>query len=716
VAGDDTVGLDSLAITTNDDTTLRVIGRRSDDSTWMDIKTEWVTSEGLVTDPAAPEKSHSWTFSPSTPGTGWISVTLNNDSTQLDSIWVDFAPGPVTNVSFTITTPPEERQAGVPISGVISISNENGLFPGDTSFAVRISDLLGDGGRDSLPRIIVDGQDYPLDSLVNLTFNNGIDSIDIVLYYVPENETDLHELVAEVGDVEGHTDPFSISPGPLTRLVMETSEGDTLPPDTTLRSPREFLYIFSAGYDGYGNRLGHVISNWTILPYGNENPLHPLTRAEATKRIYYGTDDVEFDEHGSIRAEHIDSATICDTLRLTVLAPPAGISEAITRDTDGNGFLDRIDVSFTKFVTLDADSLSMSLVGESGSLEWGIRYVLSSQGDTLMQGDTLNDTSFTLILQEQETSDAQTSLTPLLTMAGIADVDSQAVHGITTIDGAGPVIWRVELHRSSSETDRRDDVVIVRFSEDITGGNGTFNIVNDPGLVFTVWIEEDDSLVEVAGFLDGIENFNSQIEGDNILKFNVQNNGELTSEHFFNITVYPSHGDSNYHVLDKAEENPPVEDNKKVRVVVRLATIRSLSVGPNPARATYTGGTELTVTYTPSSQQTRPDAESVEGVYLAFPLFVYTGEEPDEFDVTIKVYDMAGNLVNSAELEKVIQNGHIPAHFFDGGIHNYSVFWNGLNAKGMKVSPGIYRIIMDVDYIGSRVKDQVYTGNVGIRY
>ncbi|MDO5577142.1 MAG: hypothetical protein Q4F84_08680, partial [Fibrobacter sp.] len=187
---------DSVTMTTNDDTTLFVQGLRSDNNQWADVSAEWECSQNLKISPLAPGWSHYWEFSPSDTGTGWIRVTLGNDTvTTPDTVQVKFLQGPPTRVTIEIITPPENRRAGDSIITVIKIYNEDGLVPGEYCFEnVKFSDKLGDGGRPR-PFVLLGVDTLWLDSTgTDMCFNDGVDTVPLTLFYVPYKAPDsLHQ-------------------------------------------------------------------------------------------------------------------------------------------------------------------------------------------------------------------------------------------------------------------------------------------------------------------------------------------------------------------------------------------------------------------------------------------------------------------------------------------------------------------------------------------
>ncbi|MBD3321207.1 MAG: fibro-slime domain-containing protein, partial [Chitinivibrionales bacterium] len=85
--------IDSLEMSTNDDTTLIVIGRRSDDpGVWDTVQARWENDSLLIIDPEAPLSAKQWLdFSPVKRGSGWIRVSLGNDDITIpDTVWATF--------------------------------------------------------------------------------------------------------------------------------------------------------------------------------------------------------------------------------------------------------------------------------------------------------------------------------------------------------------------------------------------------------------------------------------------------------------------------------------------------------------------------------------------------------------------------------------------------------------------------------------------------
>ncbi|MBD3391515.1 MAG: hypothetical protein GF418_05660, partial [Chitinivibrionales bacterium] len=220
---------DSIVMNTNQDTTLIVQGFRSDGGGWEDVPAEqWAASLGLEFDPPPPSLAHSWRFSPTRPDTGgFIFVTLGTATP--DTVWVRFDPGPPTGIDIDLITPPDQRIAGQPIQARITLTNRDGVVPGtwcgsalfdDTLESVRITE----DGDTLVPAVIIDGDTIPLDSAVEMCFTDGIDTVELLFYTSPENETP-HFTTVDFTDPVFDTTisgaaSFVLKPGPVARIEL----------------------------------------------------------------------------------------------------------------------------------------------------------------------------------------------------------------------------------------------------------------------------------------------------------------------------------------------------------------------------------------------------------------------------------------------------------------------------------------------------------------
>jgi fibro-slime domain-containing protein len=702
----DTTHISSLVMTTDADTTLRVQGQRSDNLTWVDVKAKWTVSSGLPVLPDPPEKATLWRFSPTLPDSshGFIAVTLESDSTRPDTVRVTFTRSPPRFVEIELLTPSDQRIAGDTIVAVVRVKNTDGLVPGAYCSPGLYQDQLGWAGRDSLPKVIVDGQSDTLRQRsaapdpVSECFTDGVDTVRFVLYYAPHSDDpdSMHRLFVTVNGVQAFTPGFALLPDTLARIAIENT-GKKPMPDTLLHAPDDFLFAYAMGYDRFGNKLGPLESDWRII----SGDLHAIARPDKTDRLYYTTRDVLFDESGCIVARVFGHAAIADTVCLSIKAPPADIRTAITHDYSGNGYLDHIELHFTKPVTFDSANITISL--RYNDIAWIV--------DSIGRSST-RDTVFIVRLREDTgAGDPQTNWTPAITIEGIPESDTLAPTAVCA-DGAGPVIWRV-VKEIVDLGDRTKDIITVIFSENIQGGDGgSFKLTNPPDSVFMVWMKNADSqFVPLPRFLDSIGGFLTVRQLDR-LRFVMENGNELLSTHWFSIRVDTTANLINHYVIDRsARANRPEIDNQKVKVYVEPAKPKILKSAPNPAIP----APQLAPLSALHDGQARQRVTTVGGTVLSFPLLFEAGARPEKVDAHIKIYDMVGNLVAFDDEYDILASGKIPDYFAkEGGMHEYDIYWDCTNSRGMRVAPGVYRATVYLDFAGTNVQDKMFVSTIGV--
>jgi len=715
VVGDST-SIDRLVMTTNDDTTLHVQGRRNDTHQWVNISAKWLTSVGLGTDPAAPEMAHEWSFSPVTPDTGWIAVMLGSDSSSVwDTIDVFFGRGEPTRVSIDLLTPPEECIAGDTLVAVVRIRNADGPVPGSYCDDAVYQDLFGSGGRVNTPVVILSDTTGGLNrrpSTANALpecFVDGVDTVRFVLYYAPHDS--LNQLYARISGNEGTTAPFKLLPAPLSQIVIEDNQGKPMGDSVAIRAPNGYLYIFANGYDQYGNKIGSIPGDWGVIAdtTATVGQLHDAGATRST-RLYYGTTTVQYDERGYIWVRSSDHPEIAETLFVSIVAPAASLVWAVTRDANGNGYLDQITVKFSKLVSFDEEYDFSNVVIVKGS--WRL-HVDEDAMDPLLG---VRDTVFTLVLVEDSSHGMQTDWKPGIALRGVSAADTM-VEAVCA-DGAGPVIWKA-TREIVSDFDRTQDIIKVTFSEAVRG-----IVVSDTvKRVFYVWTRSSDSSFTrlTPHPLDGIGESGSMgfltSRDDKVVKFVMSNGFDLSSEMYLNIVVTTRSGDTLSKVRDAVSDgNLPEIDNRRVQVFTEPQKPRELLIGPNPAPPDPSQP-PLTLKYVPEDQVRQMLATGAGGTFMRFQIVLPPSINPDQFpqiSASIKIYDVAGNPVAQASEDDLLGQDAM-ASARQGGVINYTFHWNGCSDRKMRVAPGVYRTILILHYMDRRDSEKPITGVVGIR-
>jgi hypothetical protein len=718
----DNFPLDSLLMTTNDDTTLKAQGLRSDTATWCDVSARWTISDSLVASP--PTNSPIFQFSPAKTDTGAIMASLVGGETLRDTVITIFTRGDPVRAEYTILTPDEKRIAGDTIRALIKIFNKDGLLPGDFCYGKGSShlpaiyqDSLGYGGRQFEPKVFSQeaaGNIAVAPSVgegIAQCFTDGIDSIGIILYYAPFSKDSLHRLVVKLGAIAADCAPFHLNPGKLASLKVSHAKrggGDTL----VLRSPNERALVYAVGHDRFGNITGEESCTWAT-----SGSLHPITMTQAASRIFYGADSVKIirDEEGPIIATTVTDTSIVDSLWTLVLGPQAEALSAITKDDNGNGLLDRIVVRFSKPVFLRENDVVrlFSAVYQGSALEIG---------GVTVSGDSL---SADVRLNENPDAPLQTDWTPILTLRNTGFALGGAVDSfsITAADGAGPVI--VSVVKELKDEDRHNDLVTVVFSEPVTDKDGnTLSFLLSPNGLFVPWLSSKTDSFDRVVMFDGINELVAPTTPTSV-SFRMSNGRELLPAHYVNFRI-----DSDASSLFDRAGNRPSALNRKVKVVVTGEPGGNLTIGPNPS-------TPTSLREAPGIFRLQYNPEAIKwvatdnaGFAIKFQIVLPEGTQR-EIGGRLNIYDVVGNNVIGDptiqyKLKNIVKGGHIinnenysnilPSWPANGTVYDYFVYWNGYSKDKRKVAPGIYKAILTLQVqTDGRKETKTLTGLIGVK-
>ena len=719
--------IDSLRMTTNDDTLLMVQGRRDDYSPgiqnieWEPVHADWENAAGIELKPQPPKNAAVYgdpvRFSPVRPASGWIRVTVGNDQAITpDTVWVVFTAGAPLSVEFDIITPAAERIAGRPIRGVVRIKNKNGLvpgvwcYPGSSPAPAVYADSMGHGGR-PMPTVTVTdevaGDTSASDSTSPLNvdggsifstkqcFNNGIDTVTFLLYYAPVAEDSLHKLTVTLGSLRASVS-LRLLPGALDSLAIHNLSGEDMRA-VSMQAPGDAITLVAVGYDAYGNLLGPVKSDWSVT-----DSLHAPSRAANTSQIYYTSAYVEDDEAGYLIATAVDTAggIVRDSVWITIKPPRPKLLTAITRDYNGNGYLDAIELTFDRPLSLPKDfSLSDIYI----VYYFNGRPVVFTVDSIAPSPDSPETTFFVLYLAENTSSvpgAGQTGWTPAITIGGLDEAEPITSH--VSADGAPPVIWNVKKVISSTG-DRTSDKVTVTFSEPIVrddGGPLMFSM--SPETMFYVWVARDGDTVRVDSLFAGIQNI-TDFGADHIVFF-MTNGKDLNGNHLLSLKS------DTLAAIGDGGMNVPAPNNQKVRVRVE-GDIGPIFIGPNPMYPVFDHFESQLTHHDPLTayQWAKNDGGAV---MTAEILLSDSASDPDmKVTAAMLVFDAVGNLVYSAKNKDNI----IPAAWLagrqGGEVKQLVFYWNGITNDKRKAAPGIYRVFI---YLDTKTSQKKYTGNVGI--
>ncbi|MGD9200884.1 MAG: chitobiase/beta-hexosaminidase C-terminal domain-containing protein, partial [Chitinispirillia bacterium] len=700
--------VDSIVMNTNLDTTLYVFGFRDDGYGWEKVSANWsILDKSLKYNIANPPTStHEYLLSPIDTASGAIKVSLDDDNVTIpDTVWVKFIPGPPVRVEFTLLTPDDSLIAGDTLTTEIRLYNgDNNLvygtwcYPGDGD-SVIYNNILDDGGRPD-PYFIVDDLSYILKNQgtnAKETFVNGTDTAYFVLYYAPYDEDSLHQLSITLDQsITDNTRPFRLLPGKLNKI--DIAVGDNTP-DTLVMHYSNGYIIKTLGYDLYGNTISLVECNWSTT-----GDIPEIKYPDSTKQIYYEIDDVLYKTTGCIIAKNIDDPDIIDSVYVIIGPKPAVLSEAVTQDLTGNGYLDAIKISFDKKVLFPVNIYTDNLItlkyaGNSSNINFDIKEIIPLSASSLNESDSAYLLTFDEYTIDNE---PQTDWLPLISMTGISDMESIANKQCK--DGAPPVVWDVEKKKDSSG-DIEKDKVYITLSEPFksTTGSDLMYAAIQPKAVFHVWTKSESNFELEENILDGIQFFSEQ--NGNTLMFNTSNGNVINANHYFSLTYQEC-------LLADVAQNTPAKNNQKVRVRVS-GKIEKLIIGPNPIKPTmkfWEHEKNLPLSHVDSKVAYNKVKTYGGGIVVVD--IDFSGQEFTQASAQLMVFDATGNLVHAKENRgNVIPSDWNLKDPNQNETRQLIFYWDGISDRGMMAAPGVYRAVVFIQF-GRNIKK--ITGTVGV--
>jgi fibro-slime domain-containing protein len=362
-------------------------------------------------------------------------------------------------------------------------------------------------------------------------------------------------------------------------------------------------------------------------------------------------------------------------VKVMITVAKVGIREAITRDTDGNGYLDRIDVTFDSTVSISGLPATLGLLVRNGDVNFTVDSIRGTNGS-----NTTNQ--FRIYLKEEKTSDLQTGWTPEISFTFVPNV--LPINNFKTIDGAGPVIQKALYYpgiaRSADNASGTPDTVVVTISEKINHPD------NNPDINF-IYYKANARQNDV---------FNSMsFKSDDITVVLIMNDGFAITTRSDSVQL-----SSAGTITDKISNKPHSNSRK---VPVEWGEMRII-VAPssNPVDMDQPINIAVRDYYREvwrSNPQYRNSSE-ITGVILGIQVRGVALEPfRDGSYGKAVIYDGLGNLVQS-EL-KIIKVSDT----------EYGIYWDGRNRYGREVGYGTYLAVINArDINGTVVKDRKKIG------
>jgi hypothetical protein len=678
--------VDSITMRSDQVDTLQVQGYLPATGTWYSINANWryIAPMGSMT---ALDR-HEILFAPGdTARNGLLVVSLSGAASDTVKVWVK--PGlPARLILYENSNPPGVNNPALVNPPKTDTAAAGTAFRMNAKIFDNRNVWLSDYDQTTQgQKIVWSAANTKRDSL-----NSGFTSRSGSLQdFTPTKAHDIVLVVARLKYDATHdcldTVLLYIVPGAVSEVRLEYPSGAVIPDSVYLNSPDGILIAHARLYDRYGNRIDSapdLTSDWTVTP-----GLHRIPDSMNQTSIYYRTNDVTKEEEGYIKATHNG---ISDSVKVTIRGPAIQLTDAKTQDSDGNGLLDHMVLTFSRPVNLTEkflrDSITVSVkVYPNINYKFKIDDVVTSTGQaSSVWVIELHDTLINNL--------PQTNWLPTVTIPAQSTLNL-AGSSIISTDGAGPVVWSVTKKLGAIESTNKDQVTVV-YSEPITKSlTNPLTITDDPATIFTVWTKDPNDpakFIEVPTMLKNSQGQGVTIReiGDDKIVFIMSNGEDLLSTNYF--TFDTANGGF---VFDKAKAVPVADNNQHVKVIVVGPLPGILVVGPNPMRPTVKRKPNgvLDVVNEPNAPQWVKQDQSGVSLSLKFKAPTYDDAHSKGVKVrcAIKIYDLAGNLVQSAKNEDFAPNE-------TGSIMKAFLYWNGTNGKGMAAAPGVYRAVVFIQY------------------
>lgn len=687
VVGNDT-GITQLTINTNQDTILKVQGLRSDNAVWEYIDNgTWSNTPSLDKSIKSPGTAATWRLSPTDTATGKVFVSMPTDPrTKADTLNVKFTPGPMVKVTIEIVTPADSLIAGENIRAVVKIYNLDGLVPGDTCVngaEIKYTDVIPQGSGRPKPFVLIGNDTLFLwenwsGNTKKQCFSGGVDTVGLRLFYATAARDSMHAITVNLGALQGTTAPFTLLPNKIDTILVYRDNKPITKLDITYE--QKDIRLVSIGFDKYGNIRGTEISNWKV-----DSILPAINNPNRVTQIFYDATTAKTSVNGGLVVKSATDTSVTGKITINIMGPLNKIVSAITRDKNGNGLLDGVDLVFTRPVVLPKDISfdGFTILGPEGKV-----YTI----DSIRTDSNKADSIWHVSLKEIVTTTPQTNSTLDVT---VMPIDSLLIAGtgstvLKTIDGAGPVVWHVEKKIVALD-DRTKDIVTVTFSENVVrvSDNQLLGATDVPGKIFTVWkLDQTGNLVVVDSMLIGISSI--KVLSGSQIQFTTTNGVDITSKNYFSIQ-----GTTPY-VKDASDRrNPPNVINRQTIVTILPTDNPPLVPVPNPSKPIFTRVNAGIFTLVDQPNATTWVKNDRSGVALTFTVVVPPESEHVKIRCKAKIHDMVGNLVTSAVSDDII-----PASAKNEYRTTYPIqfYWNMSNADKMACAPGIYKIQMVLEF------------------
>ena len=397
--------------------------------------------------------------------------------------------------------------------------------------------------------------------------------------------------------------------------------------------------------------------------------------------------------------------------------------EASTQDINGNGYLDHLRLSFDKELSLailKTAKISVVQKNENGSTIYAFDVI----NDSICALDT-SFKNFRITLREptdleflKTTTNGQTGWTPEIC---IHDCDNVITRSIHCVDKAGPVVWLVQNKIDINVPDHSNDEISVFFSEplkDILGNS----ISEKPHSIFVLYYEENNvRRVDDLALLGNSEgamapSFITSATSKLASVFKTTSGKFINHRYLIKFSTRESCLASLYDVFN----NPVSANNLPVSVTVVGATTKIASA-PNPMSPNFSVPNNPGMQAARNNELLYADPEivvkkaretGISGTVIDLQMPQLTQEMYLRLTGELSIYDIAGNLVH----RRSNQDNLAPSKWLTSKnqIEQFAVNWNGLNDQGIRVAPGVYRLVFKMSMFYKDIFDPTQIKNLPI--
>ena len=375
-----------------------------------------------------------------------------------------------------------------------------------------------------------------------------------------------------------------------------------------------------------------------------------------------------------------ETGLLPDSVMVTARVARVELISAVTRDVNGNGYLDRIECEFDSLVLWPVPTIGVTVTYGNTA------FIVDSVGGA---GGTAR-TRFTLFLSENHTSDLQTGWRPVISMPAFDNVP--AVSSFMCSDGAPPVITHALYYpaplRGQGGSPAVSDSLRIAFSEPVRWTNNS--ITASQAFYYL------DAATPNASAFSGISA--SDMDRQALIARILMTNGFEVEPLIDSLKFAWAEV-----VLTDTSGNAPASNNRTVPIQWGVENRMQLVTINNPFVA---GQTPLPVTVASYYQNVIINSgssanSSTPGTIVAIQSLKPLARRSDGSYGAAIAYDAVGSIVKEG----------IRVNRASGDLTEYGLFWDGRNRNGRFVGGGTYLFVVSAEDVdGTSLKKRVKIG------